>query len=124
MTETAAKAGLLEKASQAGITKEEHVEAVHEAFLKSVLASAKKAYKAKEAKLQKDLDTKSATYGKTGDWQDIVKTILESTKKMADAKKEYKAEVKNVKAEIRDLKASLKKEVADELTKEKQVKAK
>jgi len=124
MTETAAKAGLLEKASQAGITKEEHDEAVHEALLKNILASAKKAYKAKEGELQKDLDTKSATYGKTGDWQDIVKAILKSTKKMADTEKEYKAQVKKVKAEIKDLKASLKKEVADDLTKEKQVKAK
>jgi len=124
MTDTAAKAGLLEKASEAGITKEEHDEAVHEAMLKTMLASAKKAYRAKEDKLQKDLDTKSATYGKTGDWQDIVKTIMESSKKMADTEKVYKAEVKKVQAEIKDLKASLKKEVADDLTTEKQVKAK
>jgi len=124
MTETAAKAGLLEKASQAGITKEEHVEAVHEAMLKSMLASAKKAYKAKEDKLQTDLDTKSATYGKTGDWKDIVKAIMQSGKKMDDVKKEYKAEVEKVQAEIKNMKASLKKEVADDLTTEKQVKAK
>jgi len=124
MTETAAKAGLLEKASEAGINKEEHDEAVHEAMLKSVLASAKKAYKAKESQLQTDLDTKSATYGKTGDWQDIVKAIMKSTKLMDDTKKEYKVQVKKVQAEIKDLRASLKKEVADDLTTEKQVKAK